>query len=141
MLTLDRVAAGYGRIDALHGISLTVGAAEFVCLIGANGAGKTTTLKTISGLVRAAAGRIVFDGREIQRLAPQEIKNELAISQDGRIKGKFYIQVSNRMAPHLIAAIQHQADSESGIGMKSYFYRLQEQIMSEMFAGVKDVIG
>jgi hypothetical protein len=76
-----------------------------------------------------------------RQLAPQEIRNELAISQDGKIKSKFYIQVSNRMAPHLIAAIQQQADSESGIGMKSYFYRLQEQIMSEMFAGVKDVIG
>jgi hypothetical protein len=76
-----------------------------------------------------------------RQLAPQEIKNELAISQDGKIKSKFYIQVSNRMAPHLIAAIQQQADSESGIGMKSYFYRLQEQIMSQMFAGVKDVIG
>ncbi len=73
MLTLERVAAGYGRITALHGVSLTVGAAEFVCLIGANGAGKSTTLKTISGLVRAGAGRIVFDGQEIQRLAPQDI--------------------------------------------------------------------
>lgn len=45
------------------------------------------------------------------------------------------------MAPHLIAAIQRQADSESSIGMRSYFYRLQEQIMSQMFADVKDVIG
>jgi len=66
MLTLERLSARYGRIAALDSVSLTVGAAEFVCLIGANGAGKTTTLKTISGLVRAAAGRIVFDGQEIQ---------------------------------------------------------------------------
>lgn len=76
-----------------------------------------------------------------RQLAPQEIRNELVISQDGRIKSRFYIRVSDRMAPHLIAAIQQQADSESGIGMKSYFYRLQEQVMSQMFAGVKDVIG
>ncbi|HUG97114.1 MAG TPA: hypothetical protein VMJ94_06195, partial [Nitrososphaera sp.] len=62
-------------------------------------------------------------------------------SQDGRIKTRFYIQVSNRMAPHLITAIQQQAESESGIGMKSYFYKLQEQVMSQMFAGIKDVIG
>jgi hypothetical protein len=74
-------------------------------------------------------------------LAPQELKNELVISQDGRIKTRFYLRVSNRMAPHLIAAVQKQADSETGIGMKSYFYKLQEQIMSQMFAGVKDVIG
>lgn len=76
-----------------------------------------------------------------RQLAPQEIRNELVITQDGRIKSRFYIRVSDRMAPHLIAAIQQQADSESGIGMRSYFYRLQEQIMSQMFAGVKDVIG
>jgi branched-chain amino acid transport system ATP-binding protein len=63
MLQLERLCARYGRIAALDSVSLTVGAAEFVCLIGANGAGKTTTLKTISGLVRAAGGRIVFGGR------------------------------------------------------------------------------
>jgi len=85
MLTLERVAAGYGRITALHGVSLTVGAAEFVCLIGANGAGKSTTLKTISGLVRAGAGRIVFDGQEIQRLAPQDIlRRGIAHCPEGR---------------------------------------------------------
>ncbi len=85
MLTLERVAAGYGRVAALHEVSLTVAAAEFVCLIGANGAGKSTTLKTISGLVRAAAGRIVFDGREIQRLAPQDILRQgIAHCPEGR---------------------------------------------------------
>jgi branched-chain amino acid transport system ATP-binding protein len=85
MLALEDVAVRYGRTRALDGVSLTVSAAEFVCLIGANGAGKTTTLKAISGLVRAAAGRIVFDGREIQRLAPQEIlRRGIAHCPEGR---------------------------------------------------------
>ena len=85
MLTLEGLTAGYGRIPALHGVSLTVGAAEFVCLSGANGAGKSTTLKAISGLVRAGAGRIVFDGQEIQRLAPQEIlRRGIAHCPEGR---------------------------------------------------------
>jgi len=84
-LTLEGVAARYGRITVLDGVSLTVGAAEFVCLIGANGAGKTTTLKTISGLVRAAAGRILFDGQEIQGLPPQEIlRRGIAHCPEGR---------------------------------------------------------
>jgi hypothetical protein len=78
---------------------------------------------------------------DARHAAPADIKRELVISQDGRTKTRFYIQVSNRMAPHLIAAIQRHAESESGIGMKSYFYKVQEQIMSQMFAGVKDVIG
>jgi branched-chain amino acid transport system ATP-binding protein len=85
VLTLEGVAARYGRITVLDGVSLTVGAAEFVCLIGANGAGKTTTLKTISGLVRAAAGRILFDGQEIQGLPPQEIlRRGIAHCPEGR---------------------------------------------------------
>jgi branched-chain amino acid transport system ATP-binding protein len=85
VLTLEAVAAGYGRTTALHGVSLTVGAAEFVCLIGANGAGKSTTLKSISGLVRPGAGRIVFDGQEIHRLAPQDIlRRGIAHCPEGR---------------------------------------------------------
>ena len=73
MLTLEGIVARYGPVTALAGVSLTVAAAEFVCLIGANGAGKSTTLKAISGLVRATSGRIQFDGRDIGALAPQDI--------------------------------------------------------------------
>ena len=85
MLTLERLTARYGRTTAVDAVSLTVGPAEFVCLIGANGAGKTTTLKTISGLVRASAGRILFEGREIQNMAPQEIlRRGIAHCPEGR---------------------------------------------------------
>ena len=84
MLTLDGVGARYGRVAALDGVSLTVGRAEFVCLIGANGAGKSTTLKAISGLVRPS-GRIVFEGEEIQGLSPQEIlRRGIAHCPEGR---------------------------------------------------------
>ena len=65
VLSLKGVEAGYGRITALHGIDLEVRAGEIVTLLGANGAGKTTTLKTISGLVRATAGSVTFEGQEL----------------------------------------------------------------------------
>ena len=65
VLSLKGVSAGYGRITALHGIDLEVRRGEIVTLLGANGAGKTTTLKTISGLVRAQAGSITFEGEEL----------------------------------------------------------------------------
>ena len=65
ILEVQSVDAFYGRVQALRGMSLSVDVGEIVALIGSNGAGKTTTLRTISGLVRAAAGRIVFDGRDI----------------------------------------------------------------------------
>jgi len=73
MLELKDLRAGYGNIEALHGISLSVGEGEIVTLIGANGAGKTTTLMTISGCVRARAGAIRFRGRDISGLPPHEI--------------------------------------------------------------------
>lgn len=73
MLRLEGVAAGYGRIAALDGVSMEVRAGELVSLIGANGAGKSTTLKTISGLLKPLAGRIFWDGVEIGGLSPREI--------------------------------------------------------------------
>ena len=65
VLTLHGIEAGYGSIRALNGIDLEVRRGEIVALLGANGAGKTTTLKTISGLVRASAGSIRFEGEEL----------------------------------------------------------------------------
>jgi branched-chain amino acid transport system ATP-binding protein len=85
VLTLEGVRAGYGRVEALRGVSLVVGRGELVCLVGANGAGKTTTLKTISGIVRATAGSIVFDGQDIHRLAASEIlRRGIAHCPEGR---------------------------------------------------------
>jgi branched-chain amino acid transport system ATP-binding protein len=85
MLTLERVAARYGRVAALEDVTLAVSAGELVCLIGANGAGKTTTLKTISGLLRPVAGRILLDGAEIHGLSPREIlRRGIAHCPEGR---------------------------------------------------------
>jgi branched-chain amino acid transport system ATP-binding protein len=68
LLRLRGVEAGYGRIRALGGIDLEVRRGQIVALLGANGAGKTTTLKTISGLVRATAGRVELEGEDITSL-------------------------------------------------------------------------
>ena len=73
LLELSGVDAFYARIQALHGVSLTLDKGEIVALIGSNGAGKTTTLRTISGLMHPAEGTIMFDGRDISRMPPHEI--------------------------------------------------------------------
>jgi branched-chain amino acid transport system ATP-binding protein len=80
MLVLDDVHTFYGNIEALKGVSLTVEEGECVTLIGSNGAGKSTTLRSISGLTPARTGEIRFEGREISRIAPQDIV-QLGISQ------------------------------------------------------------
>jgi branched-chain amino acid transport system ATP-binding protein len=73
MLELHDIHVSYGSIRALNGVSLRVGAGELVALIGSNGAGKSTTLKTISGLLRARQGAIVYDGQPITRAATDRI--------------------------------------------------------------------
>ena len=65
LLELRGVDAFYGRVQALHGVTLQVDKGEIVALIGSNGAGKTTTLRTISGLMHPAKGQVLFDGQDI----------------------------------------------------------------------------
>lgn len=73
VLSLENVETYYGKIHALRGISLSVQQGQIVTLLGANGAGKSTTLRTISGLVRCAKGRVVFLGEDITRVNPHDI--------------------------------------------------------------------
>ncbi|MEE8041323.1 MAG: ABC transporter ATP-binding protein [Pseudomonadales bacterium] len=73
LLVLKDVAVHYHKVAALKGISLEVGEADFVTLIGANGAGKSTALRTISGLHTPSSGEIRFDGRRIDGLSADKI--------------------------------------------------------------------
>jgi branched-chain amino acid transport system ATP-binding protein len=73
LLQLENVHTGYGPIEVLKGIDLTVNEREIVSVLGANGAGKTTTLMTICGINRCRQGRILFAGQPIERLPTQEI--------------------------------------------------------------------
>ena len=65
LLSLSAVTAGYGDVQVLWGIDLVVPEGEIVSIVGPNGAGKTTLLLTISGMVRARSGCVMFDGAEI----------------------------------------------------------------------------
>ncbi|MFM8560098.1 MAG: ATP-binding cassette domain-containing protein, partial [bacterium] len=67
-LVVEGLEVFYGAVHALKNVSISVGKGEIVTLIGANGAGKTTLLRTISGLVPAKSGRILFEGRDLSRV-------------------------------------------------------------------------
>lgn len=85
MLKLTNVSASYGRIEALHGISLEVPDGKIVALLGANGAGKTTTLRVIAGILHPTRGSVTFDGRDISRMETEEIVPlGIAMSPEGR---------------------------------------------------------
>ena len=85
LLEVSGARARYGAVQALAGVSLTVGEGEVVTLIGSNGAGKTTTLRAICGLTPAIAGTITFAGEDITAVpADQIVTRGIALSPEGR---------------------------------------------------------
>ena len=88
LLEIDNITLLYGRIQALHGISLEVDQGEIVALIGANGAGKTTTMRAVSGLRPIASGAIRFAGQDITRMRP-DLRVVRGISQSPEGRGIF----------------------------------------------------
>jgi len=85
LLEVNDLHVFYGRIEAIKGISFTVGEGEIVTLIGANGAGKTTTMRTVSGVRNVAQGSITFEGQDITKMAPHErVKLGICQAPEGR---------------------------------------------------------
>jgi branched-chain amino acid transport system ATP-binding protein len=85
LLDIENLTLRYGRIEALHGISITVAEGEIVALIGANGAGKTTTMRAVSGLRPVASGTIKFAGEDITNLrADLRVIRGICQSPEGR---------------------------------------------------------
>jgi branched-chain amino acid transport system ATP-binding protein len=73
LLAVDRLRAGYGKIDVLHEISLSLRAGTLCAIVGANGAGKTTLLLTISGIVPKRGGSVRFNGADVTKLPPHAL--------------------------------------------------------------------
>ena len=128
MLEVNNLVVNYGAITALQGVSLKINQGDIVTLIGANGAGKTTTLKTISGLLKARSGEILYEGRTLSGLRPHQIV-KLGISQvpEGRMVFANLTVLENlEMGAYLRtdrAAIRSEMDY-----VFSIFPRLQERV-------------
>ncbi|MFD9861100.1 ABC transporter ATP-binding protein [Streptomyces alboflavus] len=85
LLEVEDLRVAYGKIEAVKGISFSVEAGQVVTLIGTNGAGKTTTLRTLSGLLKPLAGKIMFDGQPLNGIPAHKIVAlGLAHSPEGR---------------------------------------------------------
>src|SRR5512138_2133524 len=85
MLKVQGIETWYGAIQALKGVSLEVQQGEIVALLGSNGAGKSTTIKTITGMLKPAKGRIEFLGQDITGMEAEDIaESGLACVPEGR---------------------------------------------------------
>ncbi|MCX8117350.1 MAG: ABC transporter ATP-binding protein [Desulfobacterota bacterium] len=86
ILVVEDLVAGYGKMEILHGVSLSVGKNEIVGLIGPNGAGKSTVLKAATGLLRPTSGRVLFRGEEVTHLPPyRRVEKGMAFNPQGRV--------------------------------------------------------
>jgi branched-chain amino acid transport system ATP-binding protein len=142
ILSINKLRSGYGKIEVLHDVDVTIERGQIVTLIGANGAGKTTLLKTISGLIRPTAGTIEFDGRSIARRPPHKIVG-LGLSQvpEGRAILKRMTVLDNlRMGAFI------RSDSEIGGDMDAVFERFpalaerRQQIAATLSGGEQQML-
>ncbi len=85
LLQIEDAVLNYGKIEALHGISVEVNEGEVVSLIGANGAGKTSTMRAVSGVRGLTSGKIIFNGEDVTKLrADQRMRRGLVLAPEGR---------------------------------------------------------
>ena len=142
ILSVNKLRSGYGKIEVLHDVDLTIDQGQIVTLIGANGAGKTTLLKTISGLIRPTAGTIEFAGQGIARRPPHKIVG-LGLSQvpEGRAILKRMTVLDNlRMGAYV------RSDSEVNRDIDAVFVRFpglaerREQMAGTLSGGEQQML-
>ncbi len=144
LLQVDNLEVRYGAIEAIKGISLHVHAGEIVTMIGGNGAGKSTLMKTISGLEAAAAGKILFAGQDITRMAGH-VRVPLGIAQSPEGRQVFPDQ---SVLDNLLLGAYHRKDAQAVIEaeveeMFLAFPRLrerQEQMAGTMSGGEQQML-
>ena len=127
MLDIKNLSVSYGAIDAVKGISLHVDDGEIVSLIGANGAGKTTTLHTITGLVPAKSGSIVFNGQDLLKTKANKIVTlGMAHVPEGRhVFTRMSVQENLEMGAYSLKDTSHVAEDLDKVD--TYFPRLKER--------------
>ena len=129
LLEVRGLKVRYGVIEALHGVDLAVARGEIVTVIGANGAGKTTLLKTISGLVPATEGAIVYDGAcELTSLKPHQVvaRGISHVPEGRRIFQNLTVRENLRLGAYLRR--DHQAIERQLGEIFSLFPRLKERL-------------
>jgi len=143
LLALEHMTAGYGPIVAVRDVSLEVHRGEIVALLGANGAGKSTTLMTITGLVRASSGSVVFDGEEVQQLRPEEIvRRGIAMAPEGR---RIFSHLTVTENLRLGAAVRRDkdkiiADMEAQFSLFPVLRQRQKQLAGTLSGGEQQML-
>jgi branched-chain amino acid transport system ATP-binding protein len=128
LLEIRGLCVAYGRIQAVKGIDLDIAKGSTVSLIGANGAGKTTILRTISGLLRAQAGTIRFDGADIARSPPHRLARRgiIQVPEGRQIFAEMSVGENLRMGGYLVRTAGEFASRRARV--LEIFPRLAERL-------------
>ena len=138
MLVVEGLDVAYGRIQALHGLSIRVEEGEIVTLIGSNGAGKTTTLRALSGLHRPSRGSVRFEGKAIENASAEQIvRLGMAHAPEGRrIFTRLTVLENLEMGAYLV---RDQLARSSGIHVNKYgftqFFSIGDQYWNQYLTG------
>jgi len=129
LLSVDNLSAGYGKIRALHGVSLRVPQARIVCVLGANGAGKTTLMRALSGLLPVSEGQAIFDGQSIVNVPAEAlVRRGIAHVPQGRmVFAQLTVRDNLVLGGYTRPAAEVRDDIDRVLG---YFPRLKERITS-----------
>jgi len=129
LLSVDNLSAGYGKIRALHGVSLRVPQARIVCVLGANGAGKTTLMRALSGLLPVSEGQTIFDGQSIANVPAEAlVRRGIAHVPQGRmVFAQLTVRDNLVLGGYTRPAAEVRDDIDRVLG---YFPRLKERITS-----------
>ncbi len=143
MLEIHGLRVSYGGINAVKGVDLAVAAGERVTLIGANGAGKTTTLKALVGLVRPAAGRILYNGQDITGLPAHRLVREgLALVPEGRgVFGRLTVEENLAMGAYARADRPRiRADRDRVYGLFPRLAERRRQVAGTLSGGEQQML-
>ncbi len=127
LLRVDNLSAAYGKIRALHGVSIEVPEAGIVCVLGANGAGKTTLMRALSGLLPVAGGTATFDGESIANVPTEQLvrRGLVHVPQGRMVFAQLSVKENLVLGGYTRPAVEVRQDIERVLG---YFPRLRERI-------------
>ena len=143
MLELRGLEVAYGQARALWGVTLRLGAGELLCVVGPNGAGKTTLINAIAGVLRARAGTIMFDGRDITALPPHRFcEAGIALVPEGRrLFTGMSVRENLELGSYLPAARrQRQASLDAVLDLFPVLHEKLASVAGELSGGQQQMV-